>query len=273
MREQIQLEGGDSSATAARREAAATVAEAVASRQGSLDELQAKALIDAYGIPVPESGVAHSEDEAVAIARRIGAPVAVKSLGPHIRHKPEHGLIAMGLSGDQAVRAAARSLLARAGAEDSRLLVERMVQGTRELMVGMKRDPLYGPVVVFGVGGIFTEAYRDVSFGVTPLDDRDIEGMLTGIRATALLDGFRGMPPVDRAALAGAILAVAAIAENHPAVSEIDVNPLIVEDVRPVAADALVISTGRSLTTHRYLAETRRRRSTWIRCSRRAPSR
>ncbi len=96
------------------------------------------------------------------------------------------------------------------------LLVERMVRGAREFMVGMKRDPSYGPVVVFGVGGIFAEAHRDIALGVTPLEDRDIEGMLEGIRASALLDDFRGMPPVDRASLAGAIRALARIAEDHP---------------------------------------------------------
>ena len=139
------------------------------------------------------------------------------------------------------MRAAARSLLALAEDPDAVLLVERMVRGAREFMIGMKRDPLFGPVVVFGIGGIFTEAHRDVALGVTPLDDRDVEGMLAGIRASALLGEFRGLPPVDRAAMAGAVRALARIAADHPAVTEIDVNPFIVEDATPVAADALVI--------------------------------
>ncbi len=105
----------------------------------------------------------------------------------------------------------------------------------------MKRDPLFGPVILFGVGGVFAEAHHDIALGVTPLEDRDIEGMLTGIRASALLDAFRGLPPVDRAVLADAIRALARIAADHPSVTEIDVNPLIVEGATPVAADALVI--------------------------------
>jgi acyl-CoA synthetase (NDP forming) len=226
---------------AARRDAAAVVADAVAHELGALDELQAKTLLAGYGIAVPEGGLAHNEDEAAAIARRLDGPVVVKAIGSRIAHKTDRGLVALRLSGDDAVRNAARSILARAEDPDAVLLVERMVRGARELMVGMKRDPLFGPVVVFGVGGIFTEAHKDIALGVTPLDDRDIEGMFAGIRASALLDTFRGLQPVDRAALAGAIRALERIAADHPEIAEIDVNPLIVEEATPVAADALVI--------------------------------
>ena len=226
---------------AAQRDAAAVVADAVAHQRQALDECQAKALLAGYGIAIPKGGVARSEDEAAAIARRLDGPVAVKAVGPRISHKTERGLVALDLDGDDAVRAAARSLLALTAGEDAVLLVERMVQGARELMIGMKRDPLFGPVVVFGVGGIFTEAHKDITLGVTPLNDRDIDGMLNGIRASVLLDDFRGLPPVDRAALARALRALERIAADHPAVTEIDVNPLIVEGATPVAADALVI--------------------------------
>ena len=225
----------------ARSEAAAVVAAAVAQGLGALDEWQAKTLLAGYGIAVPEGGLARNEDEAAAIARRLDGPVVVKAIGPRISHKTEHGLVALDLRGDEAVRTAARSLLALTEGQDAMLLVERMVRGAREFMIGMKRDPSFGPVVVFGIGGIFAEAHKDIALGVTPLEDRDIEGMLAGIRASALLDDFRGLPPVDRASLAAAIRALARIAEDHPAVTEIDVNPLIVEGATPVAADALVI--------------------------------
>jgi acyl-CoA synthetase (NDP forming) len=239
-----QLQGERGTVTpspAVRRDAAALVADAVAHERSSLDESQAKALLTGYGIAVPEGGVAHSEDEAVAMARQLGGPVVVKAVGPSITHKTEHGLVALDLSGDDAVRAAARSLLRLTEGQEAVLLVERMVRGAREFMIGMKRDALFGPVVVFGVGGIFTEAHKDIALGVTPLDDRDIERMLASIRASALLDDFRGLPAVDRDSLAGAIHALARIAADHPAVAEIDVNPLIVEGATPVAADALVI--------------------------------
>ncbi len=238
--------------SAAQRASAEVVAAAVAQGLGALDEWQAKALLAAYGITVPEGALACDEDEAVVIARRLDGPVAIKAVGSHIGHKTERGLVALDLRGDEAVRSAARSLLALTEGQDARLLVERMVRGAREFMVGMKRDPIFGPVVVFGIGGIFAEAHHDVALGVTPLEDRDIEGMLTGIRASVLLDAFRGLPPVDRAALADAIRALERIAEDHPTVIEIDVNPLIVEGATPVAADALVIldpAAGRHAST------------------------
>ena len=222
------------------QESAGVIATAVADGLTALDEWQAKALLASYGVAVPAGGLARDEDEAVAIARGLDGPVALKAVGSQIGHKTERGLVALNLSGDEAVRSAARSLLAAVDG-DARLLVERMVHGTREFMIGMKRDPLFGPVVVFGVGGIFAEAHKDIALGVLPLEDRDIEGMLGRIRASALLGEFRGMPPVDRAALADAIRALGRIAEDHPAVSEIDVNPLIIEGSTPVAADALVI--------------------------------
>jgi acyl-CoA synthetase (NDP forming) len=225
----------------AQRAAADVVAEAVAQGLSALDEGQAKALLASYGITVPEGGLACTEDEAVVIARGLDGPVAIKAVGAHITHKTERGLVALNLSSDEAVRDAARSLLALTEGQDAQLLVERMVKGSREFMIGMKRDPLFGPVVLFGIGGIFAEAHKDVVLGVTPIDDRDIELMLSDIRANALLGEFRGMPVVDRAALVASIRALARIAEDHPAIAEIDVNPLIVEGSTPVAADALVI--------------------------------
>ncbi|MDO8916285.1 MAG: acetate--CoA ligase family protein [Coriobacteriia bacterium] len=223
------------------RAASDVVAEAVAQGLGALDEWQAKKLLAGYGIPVPDGGLARDEDEAAAIASRLDGPVVVKAIGARITHKTERGLVALNLVGDEAVRAAARSLLALTEGQDAALLVERMVRGSREFMVGMKRDPLFGPVIVFGIGGVFAEAHKDIALGVTPLEDRDIEGMLAGIRASVLLDEFRGLQAVDRTALADAVRALARIAADHPAVIEIDVNPLIVEGAVPVAADALVI--------------------------------
>ena len=227
--------------TAAHQAAADPVASALAQGLSALDEWQAKTLLAGYGVSVPEGGLAHDEDEAAAIAERLDGPVVIKAIGSNISHKTEHGLVALNVRGDEDVRSAARSLLALADSSDALLLVERMVRGAREFLVGMKRDPLFGPVVVFGVGGVFAEAHDDITLGVAPLEERDIEGMLTGIRAHALLGAFRGMPPVDRASLIGAIRALLQIADDYPAVAEIDVNPLIVEGTQPVAADALVI--------------------------------
>ena len=116
-----------------------------------------------------------------------------------------------------------------------------MVAGNRELFVGLKRDPVFGPVVAFGLGGVMTEVFKDIALARVPLTDRDVSELLDSIRATRILGAFRGAPAVDRTALGSIIRAVAQIAVDFPEIAEIDINPLLVEGSRPVAADALVI--------------------------------
>ena len=129
---------------------------------------------------------------------------------------------------------------ATAGVSLDGVLVEHMVQGKREFVVGLIRDKLFGPVVMFGLGGIFTEALHDVAFAVAPLADEDVEELLDAIEAKVLLGPFRGAPAVDRAALARVIKAVAQMGEDHPEIREIDVNPLLIDGAEPVAVDALI---------------------------------
>ena len=120
-------------------------------------------------------------------------------------------------------------------------LVQEMVKGAREVMIGMHRDPSFGPAVLFGLGGIFSEILQDVVFRVAPLRKRDATDMMRAIRGHKILDAVRGMPAVDRDALAKALLAVGKIALDHPDIAEIDVNPLIIRGNRPVAVDGLVV--------------------------------
>ena len=140
-----------------------------------------------------------------------------------------------------AVAAAYRLIAERAGAALEGVLVEEMVAGDRELLAGLKRDPVFGPVVAFGLGGIMTEALGDVALAVVPLSERDIAELPDLIRAKKVLGPFRGAPPVDRVLLGAAIAALGRIAVDFPEISEIDINPLIVAGGRPIAADALVI--------------------------------
>ena len=125
-------------------------------------------------------------------------------------------------------------------------LVERMVRGRRELVAGMFRDPQFGPVVMFGLGGILTEALDDVAFGVVPLLPGEADEMLDSIRAVRLLGAYRGEPRVDRDALTGVLEGLSRLALDHPEVIEVDVNPLVVERGRPVAVDALVMVASRA---------------------------
>ncbi len=209
----------------------------------ALDEAAGKELFAAYGIPVPLGFTAHSADEAVQAAADLGYPVVMKGSAPAVQHKTDAGLVLLGLSDEREVREGYRTLEARAAAARVSLdgvLVEHMVQGKREFVVGLMRDRLFGPVVMFGLGGIFTEALHDVAFAVAPLSDEDVEELVDSIEAKVLLGPFRGSPAVDRPALAGIIKAVARLGEDHPEIREVDINPLLIDGATPVAVDALI---------------------------------
>ena len=221
--------------------AAEIIGAALAAGRASLTEQESKSLLGTYGVPVPPGAVVASEAAAVEAARRLGGKVAMKAVGSQIQHKTEGGLVVLGVAGDETVAETFRLLQERAGAALEAVLVEKMIAGNRELLVGLKRDPVFGPVVAFGLGGVMTEVFKDIALARVPLADRDITELLDSIRATRILGAFRGAPAVDRAALASIIRAVAEIAADFPEIAEIDINPLLVEGGRPVAADALVI--------------------------------
>jgi acyl-CoA synthetase (NDP forming) len=209
----------------------------------ALDEWESKRLFASYGIPVPDGALVASEAEAVQAAARIGGAVVMKGVAAGIHHKTEAGLVVLGIDAADAdaVTATYRLLEERARGALEAVLIERMIKSNRELMVGMKRDAAFGPVVAFGLGGVLTEALGDVALGVAPLDDREAGELPDFIRAKRLLGAFRGYPAVDRTALAKVIQAIGQMALDHPEIAEIDVNPLMVEGDRPVAADALII--------------------------------
>ena len=221
--------------------ASATIQAALQAGRSALDEADAKRLLAAYGIPVPAGGLARSVPEALDLAASLDGPVALKAVGPCIHHKTEAQLVVLDLRTADEVAGAYRALAARAGDALEAVLVEEMVAGTREFMVGMKRDAAFGPVVAFGLGGIMTEVFGDIALAIAPVDERDVEELLDLIKAQPLLGAFRGQPPVDRRRLIDVVLAVAQIAADHPQIAEIDVNPLLIAGDRPVAADALVV--------------------------------
>jgi acyl-CoA synthetase (NDP forming) len=221
--------------------AAGIIAAALAAGKSALDEHESKALFAAYGIPVPEGALVADEAEAAEAATHLGGKLAVKAVGAQIQHKTESGLVVLGIEGPEEAVESYRLLKERAGESLEGVLVERMVRGNRELMVGMKRDPLFGPVVAFGLGGVLTEALGDVVLALAPVGEDEAVDLPGLIRAKRLLGPFRGYPPVDVGALAKVIQAVGQMALDHPHITEIDVNPLLIEADQPVAADALVV--------------------------------
>ena len=222
-------------------EAFAIVEEAVRAGRNALDEHEAKRLLAAYGVPVPAGGLARSQAEAVALAASIGGAVALKAVGEEIQHKTEARLVLLDRRGPEEVAAAYADLAERAGAALDAVLIEEMVAGSRELVVGMTRDAAFGPVVAFGLGGVMTEVLGDIALAILPVGERDVEELFGLVRSKQLLGAFRGQPAVDHRRLVDVVLAVARIAEDHPRIAEIDVNPLVIAGDRPVAADALVV--------------------------------
>jgi len=197
-----------------------------------------RALLDCYGVPTLAQRAVTTSEEAAAASRAMGFPVAVKLRAESITHKSDVGGVALGLADEGAVRRAVEAMRARVGDAMEGALVQAMAPAGVEAFVGFTRDPSYGALVGFGVGGVLVELWRDVTFGVAPLRDVDAADMVDGLRARRLFDGYRGGPAVDRARLVDVILRVSRMAVEHPELLELEVNPLTAGPGGPVAVDA-----------------------------------
>ncbi|MBX6363794.1 MAG: acetate--CoA ligase family protein, partial [Gemmatimonadetes bacterium] len=225
--------------------ARAIVDRALAEGRASLRSPEALELLAAYGIPITAMAFASSEDDAVAAATRLGFPVVMKVVSGDIEHKTDVGGVEVGIPGPDDARRAYRDLLARVaarvpGARIDGVLVQRMIRGGIETIAGINRERLFGPLLMFGLGGIYVEALRDVVFRVAPIGTLDADDMLAGIRAARILQGTRGRPPADRAALADALLRLSQLAVDIPEIQELDANPLLAFEHGIVAVDARV---------------------------------
>ncbi len=217
------------------------VEDAVKRGEKTLSESDSKKVLSAYAIPVTKERVARSLEEAKSIAREIGYPVVLKGSSSTLTHKTELNMIELDIKDDKALEEAYKALEERGKGELEGILVQQMVKGDREFVAGLIRDPQFGPCVMFGLGGIFTEVLKDVTFRVAPLEKRDAFEMMDEIRAKKLLDSFRGKPAVNREVLADTLINLGRIGLENEDIAEIDVNPLKVQDDMPVAVDALVV--------------------------------
>jgi succinyl-CoA synthetase beta subunit len=221
------------------------IADAVKAGRSALNEYEAKRFLEGFGIPVCRESLAPDVEKAVKTAGELGYPVVLKAAGEHLQHKTELGAVALNLKSEGEVREEARRLLAIKGCEG--LLVQEMVKGDRELVCGLTRDAQFGPCVMFGLGGIFTELIDDAVFRVAPLKMAEALEMMEEIRTVKILAAFRGQPSVDRDALARIIVAVGEIGFRYEYVREIDINPIKVRrDGSLVAVDALVTIQAKS---------------------------
>ncbi len=197
---------------------------------GYLDPAQVFEVLRLYGIPVAASRLCPGPEAVLAAAEELGYPVVLKAVAPEVVHKSDLGAVVVDIRNREELRRAldqVASALAGAGHRAEGYLVQGMVRGGHEVIFGISSDPRFGPLLMFGLGGKYVEVFRDVRFGVTPLDAIEAREMVQGIRGIQLLEGVRGEPPADLDLLAEILLRLAQLAQRHPAIQELDVNPFL----------------------------------------------
>ena len=224
-------------------DASALVTSALREGRGWLAPREVAELLSCYGLTVAPYRIAATPESAGLAAAELGGDVALKAIAPGLVHKTEAKAVRLGLAGPEATEAAARELaadVARAGHQIESYLVQRMVGPGVEMLVGMVHDPSFGPVVVCGSGGTAVELMKDVSVRVSPLTDRGAADMVRSLRTFPLLDGYRGRPKADVAALEDTVLRIGALVEAHPEIAELDCNPVMVLASGAVVVDARI---------------------------------
>ena len=208
----------------------------------TLSEAESKALLSRYGVEFLPEALVVSPAEAVAFAQEFAAPMALKLCGSNIAHKSERGLVHLGVVGPEAISRSCQELLEAARDEDNAtgVLIAPMATGLREFIAGISVDPVFGPTVVFGLGGVLAEAIADVTVRLAPLRRHDAIDMLESLRSQSLFGPFRGEPEVDINALADLLCALSVAASEINGLVSIDLNPVMVVEGVPIALDALV---------------------------------
>ncbi|MGP3668182.1 MAG: acetate--CoA ligase family protein [Candidatus Bathyarchaeota archaeon] len=211
-----------------------------------LMEDEAKALCKVYNIPTTEVRVAKNEDEAVKYAKEIGYPVVLKIVSPDIVHKSDVGGVILNIDSDEKVKEAYSKIISnvkkrKPEAKIVGVIVQEMAQPSTEVIVGLIKDQQFGPTVMFGLGGVFVEILKDVSFRVCPITELDAKEMISEIKGYPILKGYRNLPPADIDAIVKILLNVSDMAMNHPEISEMDLNPILVYEKGAKVVDARVI--------------------------------
>ncbi|RLI05144.1 acetyl-CoA synthetase [Candidatus Bathyarchaeota archaeon] len=222
------------------------VKQALAEGRNFLLEHEAKALCEKFGIPVTRFKVAKNEEEAVRYAEEIGFPVVLKIVSPEIIHKSDVGGVVLNIENKEKVRESYRKILENVQKHKPNVkiygvIVQEMALPSTEVIIGLVKDPQFGPTVMFGLGGIFVEILKDVSFRVCPITETDAREMITEIKGYPVLRGYRNLPPADLDALVKVLLNVSRMAEEYPEISEMDLNPILVYEKGVKVVDARII--------------------------------
>jgi acyl-CoA synthetase (NDP forming) len=211
-----------------------------------LTEVESKQVLEGAGIPIASAQLAATREEAVAAARQIGLPIVLKIVSPDISHKSDVGGVKLNLGSEKEVAAAFDEIVeaarrAQAGATVLGVSVQKMAQPGVEVIMGMTKDPQFGPVLMFGLGGVFVEVLKDVAFRIVPLEPRDARQMIRDIQGFPVLEGFRGQEPADLAALEDMLMRLSAFVEEHPEIQELDLNPIFAYKDGALAVDARIV--------------------------------
>ena len=207
----------------------------------TLSEHESKELLRSYGIPVTREEEVSDEKSLLKVVREIGFPLVMKGCAPQLTHKTERGLVRVDIRTEQEALMVFREMTREMKDENGTVLVQEMIKGSRELVAGLTRDAQFGPCVMFGLGGIFTEVLGDVSFRMAPIDKEDAIDMMKEIKARKILGAMRGMPAADLDSVADILMKVGRIGLKESRIKEIDINPMIVSGTKPIAVDALVV--------------------------------
>ncbi|MBW1797495.1 MAG: acetate--CoA ligase family protein [Deltaproteobacteria bacterium] len=207
----------------------------------TLSEYESKKILAAYQIPVTKEALVYDVKDLSKAAQEIGYPLVLKGCSSDISHKTEKGLIRVDIRNEDEATVAFEEITADMGGKENAVLVQEMVKGQRELVIGLTRDAQFGPCVMFGLGGIFTEILKDISFRIAPLEKRDALDMMKDIKGHKILEAVRGMEAADLDILSDILIKIGQIGMENDRIKEIDINPVILSGSKPIAVDALVV--------------------------------
>jgi acetyl-CoA synthetase (ADP-forming) len=222
------------------------IAEARKEGRKYLMENEAKTICMEYGIPVTKFKLAKSEDEAIKAAEEIGFPVALKIVSPDIIHKSDVGGVMLNLKNAKDVEVAYRQIMEniRRHRSDAKIIgvtVQEMASQSIEVIIGAIKDPQFGQTLMFGLGGVFVEILKDVTFRIAPITEEEAREMISEIKAYPLLRGYRNLPPADIEAIVGILLSTSRLVMDYPEIKELDLNPIMVYEKGAKTIDARII--------------------------------
>jgi len=208
-----------------------------------LNEYESKIILKEYSIPIVDDVLVKDEIQLLDAIDKLSFPLTLKGQMDDLTHKSEEGLVKLDIRSIEEAKDAFEEIISRVGSAGA-VLVERYIKSPREFMAGMIRDPQFGPTVMFGLGGIFTEIFKDISFRVAPLKLKDAMEMMDDIKASKMLGSVRGLPEADKNSLSQILINLGELGMKIPEIKEIDINPILLDGSRPIGVDALIILEG-----------------------------